>query len=128
MSLFNMDFNADKPIYLQIADYICEQILLKYWQSHEKIPSIRELAANLSVNANTVVRSYAWLEEMKVITMQRGLGYFVVENSVECIRDLKKQIFFHDDLPQLFRQMDLLDVNIKQINELYKKRKKNEKK
>src|SRR6476620_2076480 len=123
-----MDFTADKPIYLQIADYICEQILLRHWQQSEKIPSVRELAVNLAVNPNTVVRSSAWLEEITVSSRQRGLGYFVYENGLAGVFHLKKRTFLQDELPRLFRQMDLLEIDIKELNKLYKVRVDNEKK
>jgi DNA-binding transcriptional regulator YhcF (GntR family) len=92
-------------------------------QSHDKIPSVRELAISLSVNSNTVVRGYTWLEEANVISMQRGLGYFVTDDSVKRILDLKKQTFFQEDLPKIFHQMDLLHINMHQISQIYKARK-----
>jgi len=123
-----MDFTADKPIYLQIADYVCERILLHHWLQAEKIPSVRELAVSLSVNPNTVQRSYAWLEEMNVIIMQRGVGYFVSKHGLARVFQLKKQAFLEDDLPKLFYQMDLLGINIKELNQFYKVRGEHEKK
>lgn len=123
-----MDFAENKPIYLQIADYVCEQILLNEWQEKKKIPSVRELAITLSVNPNTVIRSYAWLEEMNIITMQRGLGYFVKDKSIEQILILKKEKFFQEELPNLFHKMDLLGIDIPLLNKIYKERNKHEKK
>jgi len=128
MRWLNMDFAENKPIYLQIADYVCEQILLNEWQEKKKIPSVRELAITLSVNPNTVIRSYAWLEEMNIITMQRGLGYFVKDKSIEQILILKKEKFFQEELPNLFHKMDLLGIDIPLLNKIYKERNKHEKK
>ena len=88
-----MEFQSKKAIYLQIADYVCEQILLKKWPVSEKIPSVRELAITLEVNPNTVARTYLFLEEKTIITMQRGIGYFVSEQSIEHIIALKKEEF-----------------------------------
>jgi DNA-binding transcriptional regulator YhcF (GntR family) len=122
-----MDFQADKAIYLQIADYVCEQILLQQWLAGEKIPSVRELAVTLSVNPNTVIRSYAWLQDMQVINMQRGMGYFVADRGRTRVLELKKQAFFKEELPRLFRQMDLLGLDIKQLTQLYGGRSINEK-
>ena len=88
-----MEFQSKKAIYLQIADYVCEQILLKKWPVSEKIPSVRELAITLEVNPNTVARTYLFLEEKTIITMQLGIGYFVSEQSIEHIIALKKEEF-----------------------------------
>lgn len=122
-----MNFQSNKAIYLQIADYVCEQILLKQWQENEKIPSIRELAVSLEVNPNTVMRTYAFLEGKGIIKTQRGIGYFVAENAYNQSLLFKKQEFLQEDLPQIFRSMDLLGINLDDFKELYEARTKYEK-
>lgn len=122
-----MDFQTKKAIYLQIADYVCEQILLKKWMENEKIPSIRELAVNLEVNPNTVMRTYSFLEEKRIIEMQRGIGYFVTAGAYDNVIKFKKDEFLTMDLPQLFRSMDLLQINFENVKQLYNERLKYEK-
>lgn len=119
-----MDFQNKKSIYLQIADYVCEQILLEKWQENDKIPSIRELAVSLEVNPNTVMRTYAFLEEKDIIKTQRGIGYFVALGAYQQALAFKKQEFLQDDLPQIFRSMDLLKISMDEIKQLYKERNK----
>ncbi len=119
-----MDFQSKKAIYLQIADYVCEQILLGKWQEKTKIPSIRELAINLEVNPNTVMRTYAFLEEKNIITTQRGIGYFVAEQAHEQALNFKKEEFLTLDLPQIFRSMDLLNIDLENFKQLYNTRNK----
>jgi hypothetical protein len=58
-----MEFRENQAIYLQIAELICERILLKQWASEDKVPSVRELAVQLEVNPNTVMRTYDFLEQ-----------------------------------------------------------------
>ncbi len=53
-----MDFKKQKPIYLQIADTLCERIVAGEWQVDERVPSVRDVAAELGVNPNTVMRTY----------------------------------------------------------------------
>ena len=53
-----MNFKESKAIYLQIADRICDEILLGQFGEEERIPSVREYAAIVEVNANTVMRSF----------------------------------------------------------------------
>ena len=53
-----MEFDQHKPIYLQIADAICERILTGQWPEGDRIPSVRECGVSLEVNPNTVARSY----------------------------------------------------------------------
>lgn len=116
-----MDFQKQKAIYLQIADYLCEQILQDAWT--EKVPSIRELAAQIAVNPNTVTRTYAFLEEQGVIRIQRGIGYFVADNAKTQILRLKKQAFLQEMLPQCFKQMALLDFSFDDLKTLYQQHK-----
>lgn len=114
-----MEFKSKKAIYLQIADYVCETILKKEWIEDQKIQSIREIAMMLEVNPNTVTRTYSYLEEQGIIKMQRGVGYFVTKNAVKIILELKKQEFFNEDLPTLFRMMQLMDISIEEITKIY---------
>lgn len=120
MRLSNVEFKDKKAIYLQIAENICESILRKEWGVGEKIPSIRESAAILEVNPNTVTRSYSYLEELGVIKIQRGVGYFVTENATKTILNLKKKRFFSEELPLLFDTMKLMGVDIKEIIKIYR--------
>lgn len=122
-----MDFQGKKAIYLQIGDYVCEQILLKNWQEKEKIPSVRELAVSLAVNPNTVMRTYAFLEEKNIIAMQRGVGYFVAEQAYQRALDIKKAEFLTVDLPQIFKSMELLHIDLDHFTKIYHKRIKHEK-
>jgi len=123
-----MNFQNKKAIYLQIADFVCERILLSEWKQKEKIPSIRELAIGLEVNPNTVMRTYNFLEEKNIIEMQRGVGYFVSAKAHKNAVTLKKEEFLTEDLPNIFRSMDLLNISIDDLKQLYDRRKKHEKK
>ena len=72
-----MEFDQHKPIYLQIADAICERILTGQWPEGDRIPSVRECGVSLEVNPNTVARSYDELSSEGIIHNKRGIGYFV---------------------------------------------------
>ena len=103
-----MEFQKKDAIYLQIVEKICENILEKRWQKGEKIPSVRELAITVEVNPNTVMRSYTYLQDMGVIFMKRGIGYFVSENAYEKTIEIMKYNFIKDDLPKVFKNIKLL--------------------
>ena len=53
-----MNFKENKPIYQQIADHICDEIIAGKLAPDARIPSVREYAAELEVNANTVMRTF----------------------------------------------------------------------
>ena len=105
-----MEFKKTRTIYDQIADHICENILQKRWHVGDRIPSVREMAAQIEVNPNTVMRAYTSLQELSIIVNQRGKGYFVAENSQEKVRNRKKKEFMQEELPALLKTMKLLNM------------------
>src|SRR6187551_200407 len=102
-----MDFNNTQAIYLQIADYVCDQIQLQRWKDDEKIPSVRELAVLLEVNPNTVMRSYEYLQQQDIIYTKRGMGYFTQANAAKNILNARREQFMQEELPQVFKKMQL---------------------
>lgn len=114
-----MDFNPNKAIYLQIVDHICEQILLNTWSVETKIPSVREMAVELGVNPNTVMRTYDFLQQHNIITNKRGVGFFVTADSLSEIKKYKKEVFMKEDLPQVFKNIYLLDISLEELKDKY---------
>jgi len=100
-----MEFRENEAIYLQIAAYVGDHILLEKWVLNEKIPSVRDLAVELQVNPNTVMRSYEFLQGKEVIMNKRGIGFFVSEEAKNHVQNYRKVQFMDDDLPVLFRNM-----------------------
>lgn len=108
-----MKFKESKSIYLQIADRINDEILQGQYAEEGRIPSVREYAATVEVNANTVVRTYDYLQGQEIIYNKRGIGYFVSAGAKDRIITLRKDIFLHEELPEFFRQVSALDIPIK---------------
>jgi len=106
-------------IYIQIAQGICDEILNGTYKPLDKIMSIRETAVNLEVNPNTVQRSYEWLQQNEIIYTQRGKGYFVTEKAKEIVMNIRKEQFIQDALPNIFKNMQLLQIKISEIEERY---------
>lgn len=114
-----MKFKESKSIYLQIADRICDEILQGQYNEEERIPSVREYAAKVEVNANTVVRTYDYLQGQEVIYNKRGIGYFVSAGAKERITALRKDTFLHDELPEFFKQLKTLHIPMSEIEKMY---------
>ena len=119
-----MQFRDTASIYLQIADYICEKILLKQWTIEERIPSVRELAMQLEVNPNTVMRTYEFLQQQNIIYNQRGIGYFVSGEAIKNATQYRKTEFMENELPALFRNMFLLGMDVEELKPRFEKFKK----
>ena len=115
-----MEFRKKDAIYLQIADLMCERILRRHWPEEDRIPAVRELAVDLEVNPNPVMRAYAYLQEEGIIYNKRGIGYFVASNGVQTTRALMKSNFVRNDLPHVFRTLALLDMDLKELHSLYR--------
>ena len=114
-----MKFEKNQPIFQQIADHICDAVLNRVYPADEKIPSVREMAASLQVNPNTVMRAYADLTQKQILYNQRGIGFFVEKNAVQSIREMRRRDFLEKDLPGLFKTMMLLDIEFKELESLY---------
>lgn len=114
-----MNFGEEKAIYLQIKDHICELILSGRWPAGGRIVSVREMAADLEVNPNTVMRSYNELADAEILTNKRGVGFFISEQAPELIREEQKQQFLKDDLPKVFKKMQLLGITVQELNDIY---------
>ena len=107
-----MNFKDQKPIYLQIAESICESILAGKYRENEKLPSVREFAAEVEVNVNTVARSFEWLQNQDVVATRRGLGNFVNEGARESVLRIRRKEFFEEQVPEFFRTMKALGGNL----------------
>lgn len=114
-----MKFKETKSIYQQIADRLCDEILQGRYHEEERIPSVREYAATVEVNANTVVRSYDQLQGEGIIYNKRGIGYFVSANASKRIRELRKECFLSEELPELFSRLKMLDISLNELEKLY---------
>ena len=113
-----MKFKESKSIYLQIADRICDEILQGQYKEEERIPSVREYAATVEVNANTVVRSFDYLQTQEIIYNKRGLGYYVKSGAVERIRENVKKEFIANELPQFKAKARMLGITKEELIEL----------
>ena len=114
-----MDFKENPAIYIQIAEYVCEQILLKKWNLGEKIISIRDLAISMEVNPNTVQRAYDFLQQREIITIKRGVGYFTEADAMERILSFRREQFMENELPVFMRNIYLLKIDFKEIKPLF---------
>lgn len=110
-----MEFDERQSIYLQIVDYIGEGILKGRFPEGERIPSVREMAMDTQVNPNTVMRSYAALQDRGIIHNQRGIGYFVSDGAYRRIRDEKVENLLEQEVPRLVESLRILDIPVEEV-------------
>ena len=115
-----MEFNAHKPIYLQICDQLYGQILSGELKADDRLLSVRDLGIELGVNPNTIMRSYETMTASGIIYNKRGIGYFVAENAKNLVLNEMKNEFINNELPQVIKKMKLLGISMDEISNLYK--------
>ena len=109
-----MEFDSNKPIYIQIADNICEKILSGEMTPGSRIPSVREWGAKIGVNPNTDARSYEILTNKSVIYNQRGIGFFVSDNAISAIQESELDKFIKEEIPAFVNRAKLLGIDLKE--------------
>ncbi len=114
-----MNFSENRPIYQQISDYFCNQILEKKWTPDDRIPSVREIAVQLEVNPNTAMRAFQTLQEEEILINKRGVGHFIAEDAYQKTLEFKREEFIKNDLPDFFRKMELLGFTCEELEELH---------
>lgn len=87
-----IDFHSGKAVYKQIKDSIKNDIFSGKLKTDEALPSIREMAKNLNVNPNTVVRAYRELENEDYLYSRPGIGSFVHGKNSEYLEEKAKEI------------------------------------
>ncbi len=83
--------DSDRPIYMQIIEIIQMQIVSGHYHPGDKLPSVRELAAEANVNPNTMQKAFSELERNGLIITKRTSGRIVTED-IEMIKDIRLQL------------------------------------
>lgn len=116
-----MDFQEIKPIYLQIADKIMDDILAGIYPEEGRLPSVREYAASVTVNANTVMRTYDWLSQKELIFNRRGIGFFVEPSARDRIIAMRRATFFASEATYFMGRLESFGVNPDELRDMYVK-------
>lgn len=112
----------EQSIFVQISETIKDRILSGEYTADERIPSVRDIAVDMEVNPNTVMKAFELLQRDDLIYNKRGMGYFVAPEAIEAIK-VSRRVRLRDNLlPSLFREMELFGIDIAEIIEAYNKR------
>ena len=106
-----MEFNAHKPIYLQICDQLYGKILSGELKADDRLLSVRDLGIELGVNPNTIMRSYENMTAAGIIYNKRGIGYFISNEARALVLKQMKEEFINEELPQVIKKMKLLGIS-----------------
>lgn len=109
----------NKAIYLQIADAVCDDILSGTLPPESRIPSVREYAADIEVNANTVMRAYDHLASREIIYNKRGIGYFITPDAPATVRRMRRDELLGSEIGNFFNRLRLLGITPDELARLY---------
>lgn len=109
----------NRPIYIRLADQICDRILLDEYRHLERIPSVREYAVTQQVNPATAARAFETLERQGVIFNKRGLGFFVAESAKDIIRKTRLETLLGEESELFFSRLAVLEVSPDQLKDMY---------
>lgn len=85
------NFNDERPIYLQIMEHIQLMIISDIYKAGEKLPSVRDMASDASVNPNTMQKALTELERTGLVFSQRTTGRFITED-VNMIKEIRNNL------------------------------------
>jgi len=105
--MVHLDYRSAKPIYTQIVEGFREQIATGILQPGEKLPSVRELAAGLAINPNTIQRSYRQLEGEGWIVTIPGKGCFVCQTETGKEKETQRWLAAFDESAAMLRTLGL---------------------
>ena len=110
-----MIYHNERAIFVRIAERICDDILSGKYAEESRVPSVRELAAEYEVNTNTALRAFDILQRDGILAQQRGIGMLVERGARRRIRAARRKAFLEQDMPDFFRRLRLLGMNIDDV-------------
>lgn len=114
-----LNYGDHRPIYEQIKEKTKEYIISGAMTEHEKLPSVREVAAQLAINPNTIQRAYKELETEGYIYSQKAKGFFVAPMK-KSVQTIKKEEAF-ENLEAIVKELKYLGTEKTEIEKIIKK-------
>lgn len=106
------------PIFIQVAEWLEEEILRGNIQEEEQVPSTNQFATTYSINPATVRKGFGLLVEEGILYKKRGIGMFVATGAKEKIEEKAKERFVKETLQQLWQEAKKLGITKEDIIEL----------
>ncbi|MVT00911.1 GntR family transcriptional regulator [Devosia marina] len=109
------DFHASQPIFVQIRQRLIEMILRQQVAEGAALPSVRQIAGDLSVNPLTVTKAFEALVDIGVVEKRRGLGMFVTSGARAQLLAHEREKFLKEDWPRIAAQIKALDLDLQDL-------------
>ncbi len=114
----NIDFESDKPIFIQIAEWLEDAIMSNAFEEESQIPSITEISVMCKINPATALKGINMLVDKDIVYKKRGLGMFVKEGAVNKLMKERKNMFYESYIEVLLQEARKLNLNKEDIMEM----------
>lgn len=111
----NLDFNSEKPIFVQIADGLEDAILTGAFEEGSQIPSITEISVTYKINPATALKGISILTDGGIVYKKRGVGMFVAEGAKEKLMEKRRNVFYENYVKELLAEAKRLGVTKKEL-------------
>lgn len=115
-----LDLNSDKSIYIQIAEIIENEIILGNLNEDEQAPSTNQFAKIYNINPATARKGLNLLVDEGILYKKRGIGMFVSKGAREKIIKKRQEEFYKEVLPEIVKEIDLLEIGLDEMVEKIK--------
>lgn len=109
------DFHPGQPIFIQIRQRLIDLILKRAVAPGDALPSVRQIAAELSVNPLTVTKAFEALVDMQIVERRRGLGMFVKEGARESLLAHEREAFLREEWPRIVARIEALELDLEKL-------------
>ena len=113
-----LDFDSEKPIYLQISEQLEDAIFTGIYEEETQIPSTTEISVSFKINPATVLKGMNMLVDNGMIYKKRGVGMFVCAGEREKIRAKRQDQFYHCYIETMISEAKKLNLSKEQILDL----------
>ncbi|MEI8215989.1 MAG: GntR family transcriptional regulator [Eubacteriales bacterium] len=117
-----MNFNNEKPIYIQLAEWMEDAILSGAFAEDAQVPSTTEISINYKINPATALKGINILVDSEIIYKKRGLGMFVSIGAKEKILEKRKVDFFDNFIASLVSEADKLGLEKNEVVSMIERR------
>ena len=113
-----LNFESEKPIFIQLAEWLSDSIISGAFKEGEQIPSTTEMSVSLKINPATALKGVNMLVDKGIIYKKRGLGMFVSDGAVEKLKKERQSDFFGEYIRKMLDEAQKLGLTKDDIIEM----------
>ena len=110
-----LNFNSEKPIYIQLAEAVEDDILKGIFEEEAQVPSTTEISINFKINPATAGKGINLLVDEEILYKKRGVGMFVSSGAKEKILQKRKEVFYNNFILSLLEEASKIDIPTAEI-------------